>query len=123
MPTDTIKVSGLSPLATVTDLKNAFEKFGKLKKLTLVLQEDGRSAGQATLVFVKEESVPQAVEFYHGKRVDGQLLTVTAQENLTIVQKKAPPEVMMVEDEEPRESLLAKSSVPERQMIADIEEA
>ncbi|KAJ1272398.1 hypothetical protein BS78_06G199100 [Paspalum vaginatum] len=70
-------VSGLSFRTTEQSLRNAFEKFGDLTEVRLVM--DGvakRPRGFAFLSYAEEEEAKGAMEGMHGKFLDGRVIFV-----------------------------------------------
>ncbi|XP_078440092.1 organelle RRM domain-containing protein 6, chloroplastic-like [Wolffia australiana] len=70
-------VSGLSFKTTVESLTNAFEKFGRLVDVNLVMDRvANRPRGFAFLQYATEEESLKAIEGMHGKFLDGRVIFV-----------------------------------------------
>ncbi|XP_020084552.1 RNA-binding motif protein, Y chromosome, family 1 member B [Ananas comosus] len=70
-------VSGLSFRTTQESLRNAFEKFGQLVEVNLVMDRvANRPRGFAFLRYATEEESKKAIEGMHGKFLDGRVIFV-----------------------------------------------
>ncbi|XP_057530722.1 organelle RRM domain-containing protein 6, chloroplastic isoform X1 [Amaranthus tricolor] len=70
-------VSGLSFRTTQESLRNAFEKFGQLVEVNLVMDKIAkRPRGFAFLRYETEEEAKKAIEGMHGKFLDGRVIFV-----------------------------------------------
>ncbi|KAK1388136.1 glycine-rich RNA-binding protein 4, mitochondrial [Heracleum sosnowskyi] len=70
-------VSGLSFRTTQEGLRNAFEKFGNLTEVNLVMDKiANRPRGFAFLRYTTEEESKKAIEGMHGKFLDGRVIFV-----------------------------------------------
>lgn len=70
-------VSGLSFRTTEESLRNAFENFGKLVEVNLVMDKiANRPRGFAFLRYATEEESKKAIEGMHGKFLDGRVIFV-----------------------------------------------
>ncbi|KAI4329767.1 hypothetical protein MLD38_028115 [Melastoma candidum] len=72
-------VSGLSFRTTEESLRNAFEKFGELVQVNLVMDNIARRPrGFAFLYYSTEEASQRAIDGMHGKFLDGRVIFVEA---------------------------------------------
>ncbi|XAR63638.1 hypothetical protein NMG60_11023654 [Bertholletia excelsa] len=70
-------VSGLSFRTTEDSLRNAFQRFGQLVEVNLVMDRvANRPRGFAFLRYATEEESKQAIEGMHGKFLDGRVIFV-----------------------------------------------
>ncbi|XP_015692055.1 organelle RRM domain-containing protein 6, chloroplastic-like [Oryza brachyantha] len=70
-------VSGLSFRTTEESLRNAFERFGQLTEVNLVMDRVAkRPRGFAFLSYTSEEESKNAMEGMHGKFLDGRVIFV-----------------------------------------------
>ncbi|KAL5550209.1 hypothetical protein UlMin_000385 [Ulmus minor] len=70
-------VSGLSFRTTEDSLRNAFQKFGQLVEVNLVMDKIAkRPRGFAFLRYATEEESQSAIEGMHGKFLDGRVIFV-----------------------------------------------
>ncbi|XP_052151213.1 organelle RRM domain-containing protein 6, chloroplastic-like [Oryza glaberrima] len=70
-------VSGLSFRTTEESLRNAFERFGQLTEVNLVMDRVAkRPRGFAFLSYASEEESKNAMEGMHGKFLDGRVIFV-----------------------------------------------
>ncbi|XP_074372588.1 organelle RRM domain-containing protein 2, mitochondrial-like isoform X1 [Apium graveolens] len=70
-------VSGLSFRTTQEGLRNAFEKFGNLTEVNLVMDKiANRPRGFAFLCYTTKEESKKAIEGMHGKFLDGRVIFV-----------------------------------------------
>ncbi|KAK3141699.1 hypothetical protein QOZ80_4BG0337250 [Eleusine coracana subsp. coracana] len=70
-------VSGLSFRTTDDSLRNAFEKFGELTEVHLVMDRVAKlPRGFAFLSYADEEEAKAAIEGMHGKYLDGRVIFV-----------------------------------------------
>ncbi|XP_052169849.1 organelle RRM domain-containing protein 6, chloroplastic [Diospyros lotus] len=70
-------VSGLSFRTTEKSLMNAFQKFGDLVEVNLVIdRKANRPRGFAFLLYATEEESKKAIEGMHGKFLDGRVIFV-----------------------------------------------
>ncbi|XP_031474830.1 organelle RRM domain-containing protein 6, chloroplastic [Nymphaea colorata] len=76
-PTTKLYVSGLSFRTTEESLRNAFQNFGELVEVNLVMdRRANRPRGFAFLRYATEEESKKAIEGMHGKFLDGRVIFV-----------------------------------------------
>ncbi|KAL1819839.1 hypothetical protein ACET3Z_014708 [Daucus carota] len=76
-PSTRLYVSGLSFRTTKEGLRNAFEKYGNLTEVNLVMDKiANRPRGFAFLRYTTEEESKKAIEGMHGKFLDGRVIFV-----------------------------------------------
>ncbi|CAN6464084.1 unnamed protein product [Victoria cruziana] len=76
-PTTKLYVSGLSFRTTEDGLRNAFQNFGELLEVNLVMdRRANRPRGFAFLRYATEEESKKAIEGMHGKFLDGRVIFV-----------------------------------------------
>ncbi|KAK7380127.1 hypothetical protein VNO78_32556 [Psophocarpus tetragonolobus] len=76
-PPTKLYVSGLSFRTTEESLRNAFENFGQLVEVKLVMDKiANRPRGFAFLRYATEEESQKAIEGMHGKFLDGRVIFV-----------------------------------------------
>ncbi|KAF3791236.1 Glycine-rich RNA-binding protein 4 [Nymphaea thermarum] len=76
-PTTKLYVSGLSFRTTEEGLRNAFQNFGELVEVNLVMdRRANRPRGFAFLRYATEEESKKAIEGMHGKFLDGRVIFV-----------------------------------------------
>ncbi|GKV05313.1 hypothetical protein SLEP1_g17341 [Rubroshorea leprosula] len=76
-PKAKLYVSGLSFRTTEDSLRNAFQDFGKLVEVNLVMDKiANRPRGFAFLRYETEEESQKAIEGMHGKFLDGRVIFV-----------------------------------------------
>ncbi|KAJ4962127.1 hypothetical protein NE237_022037 [Protea cynaroides] len=85
-------VSGLSFQTTEESLRNAFQNFGNLVEVKLVMDRiANRPRGFAFLRYVTEEESKNAIEGMHGKFLDGRVIFVeVAKPRSELRQKQSP---------------------------------
>ncbi|KAL6319817.1 hypothetical protein AAG906_036879 [Vitis piasezkii] len=77
IPKTRLYVSGLSFRTTEESLRNAFETFGQLVEVNLVMDKiANRPRGFAFLRYSTEEESEKAIEGMHGKFLDGRVIFV-----------------------------------------------
>ncbi|XP_044467041.1 organelle RRM domain-containing protein 6, chloroplastic [Mangifera indica] len=76
-PKTKLYVSGLSFRTTEESLRNAFQNFGQLLEVNLVMDKiANRPRGFAFLRYATEEESQKAIEGMHGKFLDGRVIFV-----------------------------------------------
>ncbi|XP_059647186.1 organelle RRM domain-containing protein 6, chloroplastic [Cornus florida] len=76
-PSAKLYVSGLSFRTTEESLRNAFQNFGQLIEVNLVMDRiANRPRGFAFLRYASEEESKKAIEGMHGKFLDGRVIFV-----------------------------------------------
>lgn len=89
-----ISVAGLSFRTTEESLRNAFENFGKLVEVKLVMDKvANRPRGFAFLRYETEEESENAIQGMHGKFLDGRVIFVEVakpRSELRLGQKRSP---------------------------------
>ncbi|MED6143776.1 hypothetical protein PIB30_009025 [Stylosanthes scabra] len=76
-PSTKLYVSGLSFRTTEESLRNAFENFGQLLEVNLVMDKiANRPRGFAFLRYATEQESQKAIEGMHGKFLDGRVIFV-----------------------------------------------
>ncbi|XP_058090530.1 organelle RRM domain-containing protein 6, chloroplastic-like [Magnolia sinica] len=76
-PSTKLYVSGLSFRTTEESLRNAFQNFGQLVEVNLVMDRiANRPRGFAFLRYATEEESKKAIEGMHGKFLDGRVIFV-----------------------------------------------
>ncbi|KDP45799.1 hypothetical protein JCGZ_17406 [Jatropha curcas] len=76
-PKTRLFVSGLSFRTTEESLRNAFQNFGQLVEMNLVMDKvANRPRGFAFLRYATEEDSQKAIEGMHGKFLDGRVIFV-----------------------------------------------
>ncbi|XP_015579912.1 organelle RRM domain-containing protein 6, chloroplastic isoform X2 [Ricinus communis] len=76
-PKTRLYVSGISFRTTEESLRNAFQNFGKLVEVNLVMDKiANRPRGFAFLRYATEEESQKAIEGMHGKFLDGRVIFV-----------------------------------------------
>ncbi|CAA7043140.1 unnamed protein product [Microthlaspi erraticum] len=84
-------VSGLSFRTTEDTLRNAFEQFGKLTLVNLVMDKvANRPRGFAFLKYETEEESVKAIEGMHGKFLDGRVIFVEEAKPKSDLQRAKP---------------------------------
>ncbi|KAJ0256410.1 Organelle RRM domain-containing protein 6 [Hirschfeldia incana] len=90
-PKTKLYVSGLSFRTTEDSLRNAFEQFGKLTLVNLVMDKvANRPRGFAFLRYETEEESMKAIEGMHGKFLDGRVIFVEEAKPKSDLQRAKP---------------------------------
>uniref|UniRef100_A0A7N0TPS8 RRM domain-containing protein n=1 Tax=Kalanchoe fedtschenkoi TaxID=63787 RepID=A0A7N0TPS8_KALFE len=89
-PTTKLYVSGLSFRTTEEGLKTAFQTFGQLLEVNLVMDKiANRPRGFAFLRYATEEESRKAIEGMHGKFLDGRVIFVEVAKPRSELRKSA----------------------------------
>ncbi|KAJ4884462.1 RNA-binding (RRM/RBD/RNP motifs) family protein [Raphanus sativus] len=90
-PKTKLYVSGLSFRTTEDNLRNAFEQFGKLTLVNLVMDKvANRPRGFAFLRYETEEESMKAIQGMHGKFLDGRVIFVEEAKPKSDLQRAKP---------------------------------
>ncbi|KAG2322502.1 hypothetical protein Bca4012_056741 [Brassica carinata] len=90
-PKTKLYVSGLSFRTTEDNLRKAFEQFGKLTLVNLVMDKvANRPRGFAFLKYETEEESMKAIEGMHGKFLDGRVIFVEEAKPKSDLQRSKP---------------------------------
>lgn len=84
-------VSGLSFRTTEDSLRNAFQKFGQLVEVSLVMDKiANRPRGFAFLHYATAEESQKAIEGMHGKFLDGRVIFVEVAKPRSELRRQSP---------------------------------
>uniref|UniRef100_A0A1J3JZR1 Cold-inducible RNA-binding protein n=1 Tax=Noccaea caerulescens TaxID=107243 RepID=A0A1J3JZR1_NOCCA len=96
-------VSGLSFRTTEDNLRNAFQQFGKLTLVNLVMDKvANRPRGFAFLKYETEEESMKAIEGMHGKFLDGRVIFVEEAKPKSDLQRAKPRPHIETSQSKPR---------------------
>merc|ERR1711915_641671 len=85
-----VSISNLHPQVTEADVKEIFQKIGKVKSAVVHYDAQGRSRGTAVVHFSNKASTMKAVKEYHQAEVDGRPMYVQAVAVVSAVSNGTP---------------------------------